>query len=139
MNPIRRGRGLFLRWLRFNAVGALGIVVQLSALAIFVRVLRLNYLVATSLAVELAVLHNFFWHERFTWKDQASLSRAEMFLRLLRFHLSNGVVSIGGNLLLMRLLAGTLGIQYLAANLISIAVLSLANFTVSHTFVFRPR
>ncbi len=29
-----------------------------------------HYLVATALAVEMAVLHNFFWHRRWTWADR---------------------------------------------------------------------
>ena len=130
-------RGLGLRWLKFNFVGALGVVVQLGALAVLVSVFRVNYLAATALAVELAVLHNFVWHERFTWKDRASLSRQQVLGRLLRFHLSNGLISLGGNLLLMRLLTGAWHINYMVANVASIAVLSLLNFTASHTFVFR--
>jgi putative flippase GtrA len=132
-------RGLGRRWLKFNAVGALGFVVQLGALAILVSGFRVNYLWATALAVELAVLHNFVWHERFTWKDRAGVSRPEVLARLLRFHLSNGLISIAGNVLLMRLLAGALHIPYLAANVASIALLSLLNFAASHTFVFRER
>lgn len=132
-------RGLALRWLKFNAVGAMGIVVQLAALAVLVGGLGLSYLPGTALAVEIAVLHNFVWHARFTWKDRAGVSRAEELRRLIRFNLSNGAISVVGNLLMMRLLAGALHIHYLAANLVSIATLSLANFAVGHTFVFRAR
>lgn len=132
-------RGLGLRWLKFNAVGAMGILVQLGALAILVSGFHLNYLLATALAVELAVLHNFVWHERFTWKDRASVSRGQVAGRLLRFHLSNGVISIAGNVGLMRLLTGAFHINYLVANGASIAALSFANFAASHIFVFRAR
>ena len=59
---------LAVRWLKFNLVGALGIVVQMAAFALFFSALRWNYLVATALAVETAVLHNFVWHEHYTWK-----------------------------------------------------------------------
>jgi putative flippase GtrA len=54
------------RWLKFNAVGGIGIGVQLVVLAGLKSGLELNYLLATAVAVEVAVLHNFFWHERFT-------------------------------------------------------------------------
>ncbi len=137
MSPPATRRGLLRRWLKFNLVGAMGVVVQLAALAVFVSGLGLHYLPGTALAVEAAVLHNFLWHERFTWKDRASISRGQALRRLARFNLSTGAISVGGNLLLMRLLAGALGIQYLAANLATIALLSLANFAVSHLFVFR--
>ena len=139
MRDARGWRSLGLRWLKFNAVGAMGVVVQLAALAILVSGCRLNYLVATALAVEIAVLHNFVWHERFTWKDRAGVPRMEVVRRLIRFHLSNGLISLGGNLALMRLLTGAFHVNYLAANVVSIATLSFANFAASHTFVFRAR
>jgi len=98
--------GLALRWLKFNAVGAAGIVVQLALLALLAKGLGVNYLLATALAVEAAVIHNFFWHQRFTWADRASSGTRESLGRFLRFNLTNGGLSILGNLVLMRLLVG---------------------------------
>jgi putative flippase GtrA len=126
------------RWLRFNAVGALGVAVQLAALAAFHGWLRFEYLAATALAVETAVLHNFVWHECWTWRDRAG-SKGGVFARLLRFNLSTGVVSILTNLARMRWLVGTLHAPYLAANLTAIAAGSVANFLVCDLFVFQPR
>jgi len=127
------------RWLKFNLVGAIGIVVQLAVLGALTSILRLGYLPATALAVEAAVLHNFLWHERFTWSDRASVTRRQALGRLLRFNLTTGAISIAGNLLLMRLLVGQAHLPALAANLISIALCSLANFLVSEYVVFRTR
>ena len=127
---------LALRWLKFNFVGGLGIAIQLGTLAILKDVLHLHYLAATALAVEIAVLHNFAWHQRFTWNDREGSGRTVLF-RLLRFHLGNGLISILGNVALMRLLAGSFHLHYLIANLISIALCSLANFAASEWFVFR--
>jgi putative flippase GtrA len=124
------------RWLKFNFVGAVGIAVQFAALALFADLLRLNYLAATALAVETAVLHNFLWHQSFTWKHLPR-GRSEIALRLFRFHLGNGLVSIAGNLLLMRLLTGSLHVDKYPAAALAIAVCALANFTVSECFVFR--
>ena len=58
-------------------------------------------------------------------------------LSLLRFHVSNGLISLLGNLLLMRLLAGGLGLPLLSANLASIAICFVANFLASDRWVFR--
>jgi len=127
---------VLLHWLRFNAVGALGVGVQLAALAFFRSVLGFHYLVATGLAVEAAVLHNFLWHEHWTWRDRSNPPSARL-LRLARFNFSNGAISILGNLLLMRLLAGALGLHYFVANLLTIAILSLLNFLAADRFVFR--
>ena len=128
--------GLGLRWLKFNAVGAAGILVQLAVLVLLKSGLGVNYLVATALAVEAAVLHNFFWHQRFTWADRASVGTRQALGRLLRFNLTNGGLSILGNIVIMRLLVGRFHIQYVAANLITIAACSVANFLLSHRFVF---
>lgn len=132
MSDRLRWQGL-VRWLKFNLVGAAGIAVQLIALWILTSV-GAGYLLATALAVEVAVLHNFFWHERFTWKDRRA---SESLGRLYRFNLTTGVVSISGNLVLMRLLVGGAHLRPILANVISIAVCSLANFLVSDRWVFR--
>jgi putative flippase GtrA len=127
------------RWLKFNGVGLLGVGVQLSTLAFLRGGLGLNYLVATVLAVEAAVLHNFTWHERWTWVDRTKLLRARLAGRLVRFHLANGLISVCGNLALMWLLVSRLQLNYVAANVLSIGACSLLNFYASETFVFQTR
>ncbi|HUP03069.1 MAG TPA: GtrA family protein [Bryobacteraceae bacterium] len=126
--------GWLRRWLKFNAVGAAGILVQLGALAILKGALHVPYMVATALAVETAVLHNFFWHERWTWGDRRG---GRALGRLVRFNLGNGAVSLVVNLVFMRLLVGRFHMQYLIANLIAIAAGSVANYLVSDLFVFQ--
>ena len=66
-----------VRFSKFNLVGAIGIAVQFSALFLLKNVFNFNYLVATALAVETAVLHNFCWHERFTWVDRLTPAREQ--------------------------------------------------------------
>lgn len=130
---------LFVRWLKFNFVGAIGIGVQLAMLWVLEGVFQWHYLAATALAVETAVLHNFVWHERFTWKERSRGGWRDTVLRLLRFHAGNGVISIAGNLALMRLFAGGLGMPILIANGLAIAICSVANFAASEWFVFPER
>jgi putative flippase GtrA len=129
-------RQSFLRWLKFNAVGGIGIVVQLTALAVFRSWLKLDYFLATGLAVEIAVIHNFLWHERFTWADRRASRPMQSLVRLAKFNASNGAVSLAGNLILMRLLVGDLKTNYLASNLFAVVVCSLVNFLVGDHFVF---
>lgn len=129
-------RSTLVRWFKFNAVGGLGIAVQLASLAVLVSVLKVNYLAATALAVEAAVLHNFVWHELFTWADRRSMTSVQVAARLLRFNLGNGLISIIGNLLLMRLFAGYLHVPYLIANVLTIACCALLNFVAADRFVF---
>jgi putative flippase GtrA len=124
-----------LRFLRFNGVGILGFAVQVAVLAALIR-FGVHYLAATAVAVEVAVLHNFGWHERWTWRDRPAVpgSRAR---RLWRFHASNGLISLAGNLVLMRLLVGMLGLPAIAGNLLAVVLCSLLNFSASDRFVFR--
>jgi|GEM_PF-962605 len=128
---------VLLRYLKFNLVGFLGILIQLAALALLKSALHLDYLLATALAVETAVLHNFLWHERFTWRDRIHIACRGSLRRLVHFNLTTGAVSILGNLFFMRWLVGDVHFPYLAANAISIALCSLANFFVAELFVFR--
>lgn len=123
------------RWCKFSLVGAIGIGVQLAALAVLTAA-GVHYLLATALAVEMAVLHNFAWHQNFTWSDRGAGALAG---RLARFHLANGAISLVGNLALMRLLVGHFGLPPLPANLLSIAVCSLANFLAADRLVFVAR
>jgi len=125
------------RWLRFNVVGAIGIVVQLAMLFLLKNIFHRNYLVATGFAVEAAVVNNFLWHERYTWADRVPPSWRKSPLRLLRFNLANGGISIAGNLALMKAMVGVAHMNYLAADAIAIVFCCLANFLVSDEWVFR--
>ena len=131
-----RARTMGRRWMKFNLVGAIGIGVQLATLGFLTKLVGMNYLLATALAVEAAVLHNYLWHERFTWSDRSSATPSQMLARLARFNLTTGLVSIGGNLALMWLLAGQLHLPYLIANALAIATCSILNFLLSDRVVF---
>ena len=130
---------VFLRWFRFNLVGGIGIAVQLVLLFLLKSVLHFNYLAATAVAVEATVIHNFLWHERYTWADRVRPSWQNSLPRLLRFNLTNGAVSITGNLGLMKLMIDLGHMNYLVANAIAIALCSLVNFVVSDEYVFGGR
>jgi putative flippase GtrA len=126
-----------LRFVKFALVGGLGIGVQLAVLAALTAI-RMNYLAATLLAVESAVVHNFCWHQSFTWADRAA-GEAEIagwLKRLARFQLSNGAISIVGNLLMMRLLVGFGHLPIIVANGLSITACCVANFVASDRWVF---
>ena len=55
---------------------------------------------------------------------------------LLRFNLTSGAMSLAGNLVLMFVLVSQMRLNAFVANLITIAVCSLINFTLSDRFVF---
>jgi dolichol-phosphate mannosyltransferase len=130
-------RNTAVRGLKFYSVGALGIAVQLIALTLLTDGAGLDYLLATVIAVEVAVLHNFYWHERFTWSDRPCALRHQTMARLMRFNLTTGAMSILGNIVFMRLLVGHFQLHPLPANVVSIGICSLLNFFVSDQMVFR--
>ena len=125
---------LLKRWWRFNVVGAVGAGVQLGVLAALNRIAPGHYLAETAAAIEITLLHNFLWHVHYTWRDRSQ--RGKLLRPLVRFHLSNGLVSMTGNLVLMRVLVHDAGLPVVAVNAISIVACSLVNFALGHVWAF---
>ena len=123
-----------IRWGKFNLVGAMGMVVQLAALAFFNRLLVGHFLYASTAAVEITLLHNFVWHLQYTWRDRRD--DATRFRKLVRFHLSNGLVSMVGNLALMHLLVDRARVSLLLSNVVAILCCSIANFCLGNKWAF---
>jgi putative flippase GtrA len=130
------GKTAIVRWLKFNAVGAMGIVVQLLALALLLRILQFHYMWATVLAVETAVLHNFCWHWRWTWADRRQGGLNHMAATLLRFNLSNGMISLFGTVLCTGILTGIFKLNPLLANVLSLGPCCVINYLVSDRLIF---
>jgi putative flippase GtrA len=137
------------RWGKFNLVGAVGMAVQLGTLALINRLAPEHYMVATAVALEITLLHNFVWHLHYTWRDRFpnlnarnALSaphpgdRSALLGNLIRFHLSNGLVSMVGNLALMPALVEGAHIPVVVANAIAILCCSIVNFFLGDQWAF---
>ena len=109
-------------------------VVQLVALALLNRWTGGHYLYASAAAIELALLHNFVWHLHYTWRDRRDESAFQG--QLIRFHLSNGLVSMLGNLVLMRILVHEARVPLLVSNTIAIWCCSVINFCTGNSWAF---
>lgn len=129
---------LWSRWSRFCLVGLCGIGVQLAVLAGLRHILQPYPSLAIGLAVEITLLHNFVWHLRYTWSDRLTAIKA-WHLAMLRFHISNGLISIVGNLWMTRWLMEEKGLPLLLANLIAITICSTANFCLGHVWSFSTK
>jgi putative flippase GtrA len=127
---------MLTRWLRFNIVGIGGSNVQLAVLLFLTRALGLGYIGATVLAVEIAILHNFCWHEVWTWPGGPA---EERWRRLVRFHLANGCFSIASNVPLTWAFKEWTRMPLLLANFTAIASMALINFALAYAWVFRGR
>src|SRR5271168_4829611 len=123
-----------IRWGKFNLVGAMGMVLQLAALALFNRWMAGRYLYASAAAVELTLMHNFVWHLHYTWRDRRDDST--LLAQAMRFHLSSGLVSMLGNLALMPILVHEAGLPLLVSNGVAILCCSIINFCLGDRWAF---
>ena len=126
-----------VHWIKFNLVGLAGFALQSGALFVFTHsALRVSYLPATALAVELAVLNNFYWHQRWTWKDRPSSTTRTTLGRLFKFNVTNGLVSIAGNVLIVGLLVRYADLPIVGAYFASVGACSIFNFILADRIAF---
>jgi putative flippase GtrA len=118
-------------FIRFNIVGIIGFTVQMGVLAAL-SAMDVSVLPATCLSVEAAILHNFVWHEHWTWPRMGAGSRTA---RLARFHVSNGLVSMAGNATMTTGLVH-IGVPLLVASLAAVLTCALVNFATANLWVF---
>jgi len=124
------------RFGRFGMVGVLGAALQVILVDLLTRCSHLPAIVAMPIAVEMALWHNFFWHERFTWRDRGSAGFRQRAIRLARFHVSNGLVSLAGNTVLTYCLVEQLKAPVLPSAVAAIAVCAPVNFWVADRWVY---
>ena len=126
-----------VRFAKFNLVGLMGAALQLLLWYLLVKSFHLGEVTATPIAVESVVLHNFVWHEQFTWRGQDDRARGQRAIRLWRFHISNGLISIGGNTALTYFLIEQLKAPAFASAAVAIALCAPVNFLLADLWVYR--
>src|SRR5258705_11041019 len=104
---------------RFLTVGAIGFVLQLGTLMLLTQAAGWPYEPATALAVALAVLHNFWWHERWTWRDRTATGSG--LGRIARYYVTTGATSIAGNLAVTAIGVELFGCSPIVANVVAVA------------------
>lgn len=124
------------RYLVFASIGALGFLVQSLMLVLLVRGGGLHYLPALAIAVEVAVLHNFLWHDGWTWRDRPASGPGERLVRLASFHVTNGAISIIGNVAVVSLLVELFRSPLVPASVAGMIATGLVNFFASDRLVF---
>ena len=123
---------------RFAMVAAGGFVLQLGLLHGLTAGAGLPLPFAVVIAVEGAILHNFLWHEQWTFAGRRA-TRAGWSGRLARFNGATAVVSVLGNLVITGALAALTSMPIVAANTIAVAMLGILNFLVADRWVFGVR
>lgn len=121
---------------KFAFVGALGVLVNLSLLLLLSATAGFPRGLAWFLAVEAAVLHNFIWHQTFTWRDRRGAGAGPWLRAAATFHLSvAGTVAVNGAIFGLLSIAGT---PLLLAGAAGIGSATALNFIAGDVWVFKP-
>jgi putative flippase GtrA len=127
----------FGRFSRFSLVGFMGALLQLMLVFLLTKYFGVLSTAATLVAVEITILHNFVWHQYFTWNNRGRRSSRQLAPRLWRFHAGNGLVSLAANASLMYWLVERLQAPVLPTAMGAIVICSLVNFLIADRWVFR--
>ena len=123
---------------RFCLVGMLGFAVQCAA-AVTLTHGGLPYPAATACATGAAIVHNFFWHDRWTWRNRAARSPVDRGARFVRFSGAAAAISIVGNVAGAVLFVELLHAPLVVANLLAVLCCSALTFAAADSFVFTVR
>jgi putative flippase GtrA len=115
-------------------VGVIGTAVQLTVLTMLNHWKHGQYLYASVAATELTLIHNFVWHWHYTWRDRRNTITP--FKQFIVFQLSNGLVSLAGNLILIQVFIHEFHLPLLFSNLAAILICSIANFCLGDNWAF---
>ena len=124
-----------VRLFKFSSVGLSGVVVNLGLLWLLTTfVFGENlYLLAAVISIEVSVINNFYWNDRWTFRDRRDGS--SVWVRLLKFHGSR-FLGILTNLLVLYILTDIIGLYYIISNIFAIGAGTLINYLTSGKFVW---
>src|SRR5262245_51358502 len=123
------------RPMAFLAVASGGFLIQTAVVALLTHGAAVSAEVATAIGVELAVLHNFLWHERWTWSDRFDSARSRL-RRFVTYQLATGAVSLAGNVVVVAAAVRAFDLDATMANVLAVVAMSVANFLIADRWVF---
>ncbi len=125
MNLDTGKRETLTKLIKFGMVGAAGVLVNNLALYLLYDLAQIPLLLASSLAVEVSIVHNFVVNNQWTFRqDRLTL---EKFVKFNSVSLVGMLITVG----VMFGLVTIVGLHYLVANLVGIALATLANFSLN--------
>lgn len=129
-------KGEDVRFIKFLAVGASGVVVNLGAQFVLKDLLNVSLPIAAGVAIEISIISNFLFNDAFTFRDRRSDERNSFFFRLLKF---NGICLIGAAVqyAITLLLTENFGIYHLISAFIGIAVATMINYLVNNWWTWK--
>ncbi len=122
----------WLQLIRFSIVGASGYAVNLILYALLVKVLGVEYLVAETVAWIVSAANNFVWNRHWTFKAREGQVHAQA----ARFFVVT-LVALGANLIVLRLLVESAGMDKVVAEMLALAASTPLNFLGNKLWSFR--
>ena len=116
----------FRRWGVFNAVGFLGFLTQIAAIAVLTRGFGWPGFAATVIGLELAALQNFVGHTRWTWHERRVTNLRGWLRRYGRYQVGK-TASLAANLAMTSVLI-QLGLPAEIANTIAVLACAIPNY-----------
>ena len=133
---MRAGLGRSANWLqlvRFFVVGVSGYMANLVTFAVAVHLLGVDYRLAATISFVVAVSNNFVWHRLWTFVVRHAAWRQQA-MRFLVVSLG----SFGASLLILQWLVGSLEVEKVLAQAISLGVVAPVSFVCNKIWSFRP-
>lgn len=127
-----------LRFARFGAVGASGVVVNQSLLVALHGGLGWPLLPSSLVAIECAILSNFILSALWIWRYDFGGSLRRVLEKLVQYQAATLFSSLGVNAGVLTVLVYLFGVDYRVANLGGIAAGMGLNFLAGELWVFRP-
>jgi dolichol-phosphate mannosyltransferase len=120
------------RFIRFAFVGLTGLLVDMGVLYILYNNLNLGLTRSAIVAAELAIINNFFWNDRWTFRDLSRQQRSwrQTLKRLVKFNLIC-LMGLILKILLLNLLFNGLHLNPYLANFLAIAAVTAWNFWIN--------
>lgn len=122
---------------KFILVGWIGMIVNSGCLYLFKGVLGFPLIPASLMAIEIAIVHNFFWHRNWTWRDRNGDENQSLLRQLLTYNLMTGSVDLVANVTVLWLLTTFLGIYYMIANIAGMIVGPFIKFWLNEKVIFK--
>ncbi len=121
------------RPIKFALVGAIGLIVNLSAMYLAMNLFMLPYWVSSLVGIETSVISNYTLHELWTFRDRVKLLGRELDRRvgrLLKFH-GSSAASISTTFATTLFLVEVLGLSPYLGQFIGIVLGYIANYVIS--------
>ena len=126
---------MFRMLLKFMIVGLSGVVINM-AVYLSLMMIQVHYLAAAVLSFTVAVTNNFIWNLLWTFKGRAPGKSTQF--KYWSF-LIISLVNLGVNLVLLKLLVESAGLNPTLGQFVAIGLVSLLNFVMNYTITFSEK